>query len=32
MMGRWRNTSELIIMRYHPFGMQKDITSHRSLV
>ena len=31
-MGRWRNTSELIIMRYLPFGMQKDITSHRSLV
>ena len=31
MMGRWRNTSELIIMRYL-LRMQKDITSHRSLV
>ena len=31
-MGKWRDTSELIIMRYLPSGMQKDITSHRPLV
>jgi hypothetical protein len=32
MMGRWHNTSGLIIMRYPLTGMRKDITSHRSLV
>ena len=32
MMGRWRYTSGLIIMRHLPSGVQKDITSHRSLV
>jgi len=31
-MGRWRYTSELIIMRYLPSGMRKDITSHCSLL
>ena len=31
-MGRWRNTSELIIMCYPLTDMRKDITSHRSLV
>jgi len=31
-MGRWRYKSEVIIMRYHLTGMQKDITSHRFLV
>ena len=31
-MGRWRDTSGLIIMRHLPLGMQKDVTSHRFLV
>ena len=32
MMGRWRETTGLIIMRDLPLSMQKDITSYRSLV
>jgi len=31
-MGRWRNTSELIIMRYPLTGMRKNIISHPPLV